>query len=192
VTRILLARHGEAAYESELMTDDGGCLTAEGRAQAGELGEAARVAGVHAVWCSPLSRAVQTAEIAAAVAGVRDVTVREDLREYSVGDHRGRPAGDEPSLLLPVFESWEAGDDRVAIPGGERISAIVGRVSRVLEDVATEAGGGAALVVSHGGAIMTTVPVLTGRPREEARTLTLAGGGHVTLTRSEAGWSLAR
>ena len=40
--RVFLARHGEAAYETELLMDHGGTLTARGRAQARELGEKLR------------------------------------------------------------------------------------------------------------------------------------------------------
>ncbi len=191
MTRILLGRHGLAGYETELMTDDGGSLTPEGRAQARALGEAARAAGVTAVWCSPLSRAVQTAEIAAGVAGVDDVTVRQDLREYPVGDHAGEPATSEAALLMPVFEAWRDGDDDAVIPGAERVQQIVERVTRVLDDVADAVGpDGVALVVTHGGAVMTTVPPLVGRPRAAASDLVLAGGGHLVLDRGADGWSL--
>ena len=38
--RIFVARHGEAEYETDLCTDDGGSLTALGRRQARDLGRA--------------------------------------------------------------------------------------------------------------------------------------------------------
>ena len=191
MARILLARHGLASYETDLMTDDGGSLTPLGRRQARMLGEVARAAGVATVWCSPVSRAVQTAELAAAVVGVDEVAVRQDLREYSVGDLAGRPLADEAALLMPVFEAWMAGDDQAMVPGGDQISSIVQRVSGVLEQVATATGPDErALVVSHGGAIMATVAVLTGRSRSDAFGFVLDGGAHLVLARDETGWSL--
>ena len=54
-----------------LVTDDGGSLSAAGRGQARALGERLRGERIARVWCSPLSRAVQTAEIAAGVLGRR-------------------------------------------------------------------------------------------------------------------------
>lgn len=188
MTRVLLARHGLADYESDLMSDDGGSLSPEGRAQARALGVAARDAGVTDVWCSPLSRAVQTAEIAAGVAGVSHVTVREGLREYGVGVHAGRPISEEPRLLRPVFEAWLAGDDDAEIPGAERVADQVARMTAVLEEVA--ATGRTSVVVSHGGVVMITMPALTGAPRETAWDWVLPGGGHVVLERGGRGWTV--
>ncbi|QIM20364.1 histidine phosphatase family protein [Phycicoccus sp. HDW14] len=184
--RVVLARHGEAEYESGLTTDDGGSLTAAGRQQARDLGTALRDEHVARVWCSPLSRAVQTAEIAASVLGV-DVVVREGLREYGVGSLAGT-ATDEASVIGPVFGAWLAGDDEARIPGGERVTDVVARVRRVLEEVADTHRGETVLVVSHGGAVMATVPELVGAPRSLAHDLVLPGGGHLLLEADEDGW----
>jgi 2,3-bisphosphoglycerate-dependent phosphoglycerate mutase len=187
-TRIFLARHGLAAYETELITDDGGSLTDQGREQARALGERMAAAGVTAVWCSPLSRAVQTAEIAAGVLGV-GVTVREALREYGVGALAGT-AGSETDTLGPVFAAWEAGDDGARIPGGETVSGIVARMTATLAEIADGHPDGTVLVVGHGGAIMATVPELTGRPRRTAWELVLDGGAYVELVRDDADWTV--
>jgi probable phosphoglycerate mutase len=184
--RVVLARHGEAEYESGLTTDDGGSLTAAGRQQARDLGERLRDERVTRVWCSPLSRAVQTAEIAAGVLGV-DVVVREGLREYGVGAIAGTTT-DESAALGPVFQSWLGGDDTARIPGGERIADVVARVRLVLEEVADSHRGETVLVVSHGGAVMATVPELVGAPRALAHDLVLPGGGHLVLEADEDGW----
>ena len=188
--RVFLARHGEADYESTLVTDDGGSLSRAGRAQARALGESLRAERIARVWCSPLSRAVQTAEIAAAVLGVDDVVVREGLREYGVGSLAGTDA-DEQAVLGAVFRGWLAGDDEAAVDGGEATSAIVARVRAVLEDVADQHRGEAALVVGHGGAVMVTVPGLVGLPRSAALDLVLPGGGHLPLERDADGWRLS-
>jgi broad specificity phosphatase PhoE len=84
-TRVFVVRHGEAEYETDAVTDDGGSLTPLGRAQARGLAERLRGERISRVWTSPLSRAVQTAEIAAGPLGV-DVVVREGLREIPGGD----------------------------------------------------------------------------------------------------------
>lgn len=188
-TRLFLARHGEAEYESRLVTDDGGSLSAAGRRQARELGERMRAERIARVWCSPLSRAVQTAEIAAGVLGV-DVVVREGLREYGVGAIAGTEA-DEAAELGLVFEAWTAGDDAASIPGGEAVAGIAGRVTRVLEEVRDAHRGEGVLVVSHGGAIMVTVPVLLATPRASAYDLVLPGGGYVALEGDASGWRVA-
>lgn len=185
-TRVFLARHGEADYETDLVTDDGGSLSPAGRRQARELGERLRGERIARVWCSPLSRAVQTAEIAAGVLGV-DVVVREGLREYGVGALAGT-AADEGAELGPVFGAWVAGDDAAAIPGGEGVAGIAARVAAVLDEVRDAHRGEGVLVVSHGGAIMTTVPVLIAAPRATAYDLVLPGGGHLALEGDDSGW----
>ncbi len=185
-TRVFLARHGEADYETDLVTDQGGWLSAAGRAQARELGERLLPERIARVWCSPLSRAVQTAEIAAGVLGV-DVVVREGLREYGVGALAGTDTS-ESAALRPVFDAWVAGDDAATIPGGEGIAAIAARVVGVLDEVRDAHRGEGVLVVSHGGAIMVAVPELLRTPRATAHDLHLPGGGHVALEGDDSGW----
>lgn len=184
--RVFLARHGEASYETDLVTDQGGSLSPTGRAQAETLARSMHAERVARVWCSPLSRAVQTAEIVAASLGL-DVTVREGLREYGVGSLAGT-AGDEAAVIGPVFDAWVAGDDAATIDGGERIGDIVHRVADVLEGVADQHRGESVLVVSHGGAIMVTVPWLLRLPRAAARELVLPGAGHLALEHDSDGW----
>lgn len=188
--RVLVARHGEAEYETDVCSDDGGSLTPLGRKQAREL--AASLAGerVARVWTSPLSRAVQTAEIAAAALGV-DVVVREGLREYGVGALAGTSMSDK-EYFQGVFRAWVDGDDEAAIPGGERVRDVVARVRAVLEEVADEHRGEAALVVSHGGAILATLPQLAGLPRSRGAGVTLPNGGILGLEADADGWRLVR
>jgi probable phosphoglycerate mutase len=185
-TRLFLARHGEADYETSLVTDDGGWLSAAGRAQSRELGERLRGERIARVWCSPMSRAVQTAEIVAGVLGV-DVVVREGLREYAVGSLAGTDA-DEAAVVGPVFHRWVEGDDGATVPGGEAVATTVARVVEVLEEVRDVHRGEAVLVVGHGGTTMATVPTLLGAPRATAYDLVLPGGGYVALEGDADGW----
>lgn len=62
--RVILIRHGDAITSSPL-GDQGRPLSSEGRRQATATGRALAQRGIHAtrVWCSPLVRAVQTAEL---------------------------------------------------------------------------------------------------------------------------------
>ena len=97
--RVIVARHGEAEYETDTMTESGGSLTDAGPG-AGARRWATRLRGerVAGIVCSDLARAVQTAEIAAGVLGL-PVKVREGLQEFAVGDFLGRawdPVGLRP------------------------------------------------------------------------------------------------
>lgn len=164
--RIILARHGEAEYEDEFLADRGGSLTALGRSQARALGQRLSGERVALVVSSSLSRAVQTAELAAAELGV-DVVVREGLHEFLFGDHAGALAETFP--FDPVVDQWIAGALDARIPGGESGREVAHRVLAVLEDLADSFRGETVLVVAHGGVIHATLALLApgpGRPRD--------------------------
>jgi broad specificity phosphatase PhoE len=155
--RIIVARHAEPEYERAEMGVAGGNLTTVGRAEARELGERLRSERVAGVVCSELSRAVQTAEIAAAVLGL-PVRVREGLQEFAVGDYLGRPY--DPVFFHDVLGGWLKGDLDPGVPGGETGRQVVDRVMPVLEEVADQFRGETVLVVTHGGVILSLFGLL--------------------------------
>ena len=59
--RVHVARHGEALYESELLSDAGGWLSPLGRQQARDLAASLASERIARVWVSDMARAVQTA-----------------------------------------------------------------------------------------------------------------------------------
>jgi probable phosphoglycerate mutase len=186
--RILVARHGDAEYETELVSNDGGSLSALGRRQARELGRSLRGERVARVWCSSLARAVQTAELAASVLGT-DVVVREGLREYAVGDLAGSHASGA-AYFEEIFRQWAEGDDTARISGGERIADTVGRVQSTLRAIADEHRGETVLVVSHGGAMLASLPSLVGLPRTHGVGMSMRNCGVIALEADADGWRL--
>lgn len=184
--RVFVARHGEADYESELLSDAGGSLSLLGREQALGLADALAGQRIAHVYTSSMSRAVQTGEIVAARLGV-GVTVRHDLREFGVGSHAGQPA--DPDPFRPVFDDWIDGRLDTPVPGGESGSEVVARMCSVLEEAADRYRGEAVLVISHGGAICTAIPNLA-RNLERRFPLSrpLANCGVVELAADADGW----
>ncbi len=160
---ILLARHGDAAYETKHWADEGGSLTETGRAQARGLAERLRDRRVTHVWTSTYARAVQTAEIAAAHLGVA-VTTREGLREFGVGRFRGSRAEDP---FAEVYGAWLGGDLDRRLPGGETGAELRLRMHHVLYEIANAHAGETVLAVSHGGVMRLTLPlILTDEPAD--------------------------
>jgi len=180
--RVFLARHAEAEYETELLMDHGGSLTTAGRAQARELGEKLRSERIAHVYSSTISRAVQTAELAAAVLGV-GVTVREGLVELALGEASGQPAG--TGVFIPQLKEWVAGNVEAKAPGSESAVEITARVRTVLDDLADRHRGEAVLVVSHGGAIVATLAVLAFEP---GRSWDVPNCSYVQLEGDSGGW----
>ncbi|MFO7563513.1 MAG: histidine phosphatase family protein [Enhygromyxa sp.] len=79
--RVILIRHGDAV-SSSLLGDHGRPLSIEGRRQATATGRALAEHGIRPsrVWCSPLVRAVQTAELVVASLSYDGVIeARDDL-----------------------------------------------------------------------------------------------------------------
>lgn len=184
--RIILARHGEAEYESDLVGTSGGSLTARGRSQAVELGDRLVSERVAAVFCSELARAVQTAELAAARLGL-PVTVRERLDEFDGGDARGGPY--DAAVFEPPLEAWLGGDLTVGFPGGESGADVVARVLAVLDAVADTFRGETVLVVSHGGVILALLGALSpGAPGNPAGADDVPNGASCVLERDADGW----
>lgn len=154
---VIVARHGEAEYESAMVSDRGGSLTLAGREQSRVLGESLRHRRIATIWCSDMARSVQTAEIAAAGLGV-PVRVRSGLREFSVGALAGRPYTDD--LFAEVCAAWSRGELGVGCPGAETGADVLERVRTELEAVADQYRGETVLVVGHAGAMRVTLPRL--------------------------------
>ena len=169
--RVFVARHGEAVYESELLSDAGGWLTTLGRDQARVLAESMVGERIARVWTSDMARAVQTAEIVAARLGV-DVMVRTGLREFGVGDAAGTTGVPDP--FAATFAAWLEGDLAARIPGAESGTEVVERYEAVLDEIADAHRGESVLVVSHGGVMCMALSAL-------ARNLTLAHSRDVPM-----------
>jgi len=184
--RVFVARHGEADYESELLSDAGGWLTPLGRDQARVLAESMAGERVARVWTSDMARAVQTGEIVAARLGV-DVIVRTGLREFGVGDAAGTTG--DPDPFAATFAAWLDGDLVARIPGGESGKEVVERYSAVLEEIADSHRGESVLVISHGGVMCLALSALARNLEvSHSRDLPMPNGGVVALEADADGW----
>jgi broad specificity phosphatase PhoE len=151
---VYLARHGQTAYNLErrfqghlpVPLDD------TGREQAVDLAERA-TAGTSdgipfvALWCSPLLRARETADIVAARLGLEP---REEprLMETDAGDWTDRLFTDVQAEDPDGFAGFIEGRPDFGFPGGESFAQQGIRVAAALADV--EGGDLPALVVCHG------------------------------------------
>lgn len=185
--RVFVARHGEALYESELLSDAGGWLSPLGREQARGLAESMAGERIARVWTSDMARAVQTGEIVAARLGV-DVVVRKGLREFGVGDAAGTTG--DPDPFTATFAAWLAGDLAARIPGAESGHEVVGRYEAVLGEVADEHRGESVLVISHGGVMCMALSALAHNlALNHSRDLPMPNCGVVALEADADGWA---
>ena len=184
--RVFVARHGEAVYESELLSDAGGWLSPLGRDQARALAERLVPERISRVWTSDMARAVQTGEIVAAALGA-DVVVRTGLREFGVG-HAAGTTGD-PDPFAETFAAWLDGDLAARIPGGESGEDVVQRYTAVLEEIADAHRGESVLVVSHGGVMCMALSALAlNLALSHSRDVPMPNCGVVALEGDADGW----
>lgn len=175
MTELLLVRHGETDWNAERRWQGHADvpLNARGRDQARALAdELAAGAPIDIVYSSDLSRARETAEIAATRLGL-ELVLEPNLREIDVGSRQGR--------------TWMEIDDGPEWDG-EPIESHAARVIAVLVQVARRHENERVLVVTHGGSMRRVHEHLdlagTRVPNCSVWTCTVEGAVFVPLARS--------
>lgn len=147
---LLLARHGQTVWHAENryagVSDV--ALTDTGRAQADALGRWAAAHPVDAVWTSPVSRAVITAQPACDALGL--TPYREPgLRECDFGVVEGRTLTEFAAQDPDAAEAFRADPVAHPFPGAEDPRAAAGRGADALRRIAAAHPGERVLVVAH-------------------------------------------
>ena len=128
-------------------------MGAEGLSQAAEMAQ--RLPPVTAVFSSPLTRAVQTAE----AIGL-PITVLEDLQELHAGEWDGLTFN-QIRAQYPELYAARGHDRTLPLPGAEDHARGLARFAAAMDDAATMAPGDFA-VVAHGGIIAQFLQNITG------------------------------
>jgi broad specificity phosphatase PhoE len=124
-------------------------LTAKGRLQAAQTGDFFRDKGVAEIYCSPLKRARETAEIIGATLGL-PVTAMEQFRESSAGDLEGLPINEmNRAPFARVRRAWDEGYWTAKVPGGECYQEMWQRMDDGIRHVLDGKDGKKVMVVSH-------------------------------------------
>jgi len=153
MVEIYLCRHGQsqANADSILAGHLDSPLNDIGKQQANELAQLAKDAGLRFdhVYCSPLSRAKDTAAIIAASTGSPAPEVMDELIERDFGILTGKPYLDIPKYSKNIF-----GTDVIGYfldgEGVETFPEALKRAERVLKDVHERHKNGKVLLVAHG------------------------------------------
>jgi len=150
---IALARHGETDYNvtNRFQGQTAVPLNARGIEQAHALAQEAAQHEWAALYCSPLERARQTAEIVGKAIGLAPVP-DDRFKETDTGDWTDKTHDEVRAVDPDGFAHYERADSEFGFPGGETLRAQLERVVDGLVDV-TQAGKLPALVVCHRGVI---------------------------------------
>jgi len=160
--KIFFTRHGES--EANILRiisnrDLPHHLTEKGITQAQMLAETLRKCSIMKIYCSPIPRARQTAEIIALELGVPS-QVEDALREFDCGEMEGR--GDPEALAAhrAVMEAWLTKQNTLARipPDGESYEDMKGRFLPFIQQLLGK--GEDVLLITHGALLLNMLPLV--------------------------------
>ncbi len=147
-TLLLLVRHGQTPTTGAVLPGraPGLHLSDGGRAQAARVAE--RLAGlpVDAIYSSPLERARETAEPAAASTGL-EVHLNTGLIECDFGEWTGAALAELSGL--PQWQTVQHTPSSFRFPGGESFQQMQARMVGALEALRSAHAGGVVVCFSH-------------------------------------------
>jgi broad specificity phosphatase PhoE len=162
-TRLYLVRHGatQLTAEDRFAGNVGVDLSEEGRWQAGLLGERLRRESLTAIYCSPMSRTIETARIIGGRCAVEPVPV-DGLREISHGRWEGLTRREVEERYGAEYAAWEEDPFTFAPEGGETGVAVLARALPAIRELVTRHIGERVAVISHKATIRILLSSLLG------------------------------
>jgi broad specificity phosphatase PhoE len=174
-----LLRHGQTDWNIDfrLQGTSDIPLNATGIAQARAVAE-----GIDADWdvvlASPLSRAIDTANIVRERHGFSEVAIMPLLLERSFGEAEGL-----------LYETWREKYPDSVVPGGESLQELEARAMRLLDEIVRLYSGQRVLAVSHGALIRKLLKLISkgAYPREGER---LGNASLSTFVHNGSAWQV--
>ncbi|MGC9334671.1 MAG: alpha-ribazole phosphatase [Anaerolineae bacterium] len=152
MTRLLLVRHGETAWNASRRyqgkTDVP--LNGVGRRQVNALAQRLSSEEIDAIYASDLQRARETAE---AIAALHELPVQADrrLREISFGAWEGLTRQEIMQRDADSLKAWYDDPLHASPPGGETLTQVARRAGAALAKITRCHSDSTVLIVAHGG-----------------------------------------
>jgi broad specificity phosphatase PhoE len=162
-TRIYMVRHGA----TKLSTEDrfAGAVDVElsdqGKFQAERLAERLADDSLTAVYCSPMTRTIQTATILASPHNL-SLIHRDGLREINHGHWEGMHRADVEAQFPDEYTAWEEDPLTFAPQGGEAGINVIARALPLIREIVLEHRGQNVLIVSHKATLRLIISSLLG------------------------------
>ncbi len=187
--RILLARHGETAWNAEgrYQGQEDIALSPVGEAQARALGDRLRDVRIDRAVASPLSRALRTAELALGEERAAMLTTDDGFKEIAHGSWEGLLASEIRERDGARLDAWRDVPESVLMPGGESLQHVLDRAwpafARACDGLDAD---GTLLVVAHDAVNRVVLCNVLGLPlaklwsfRQAPTTLNLLEGAYI-------------
>ncbi|WP_071804881.1 histidine phosphatase family protein [Acetomicrobium hydrogeniformans] len=151
--RYYLMRHGETTWNAKdvFQGKQDTPLSEKGLLQAKLTASLASRIGKARIWCSPLKRALQTAELLAERGGY-EILTEKGLMEIDHGKWERLHVEEVKRLYPESFEMWHKEPDKVVMPDGESLRDVQERALRVLTKI-RESGEEQAIIMTHDAVI---------------------------------------
>lgn len=154
MNRLFLVRHGENVANITLEFSHRNVdysLTPKGVLQARQTADYFLDKQIHAIYSSPLKRAMETARIIAEPLGL-PVASKEAFREVNVGNFEGqKPTAELWAQHNAIIAGWMDGRPEVSFPNGENKHELVARARAGFEEILAGKENENILVVAHAG-----------------------------------------
>ncbi|MCG2585429.1 histidine phosphatase family protein [Massilia sp. TS11] len=174
MTRLILLRHGETAWNAErrLQGHLDIPLNASGQRQAAALGAALAGERIDAIISSDLQRAAATADAIAVHHGLRVRRARQ-LRERHYGVFEGLLYSEAEARYPQHYADWKARVIDAAPPEGERYGDFHARCIAAIFAASAAHPGQTLVIVAHGGVLECAYRAATGLPLDSPRSFTI-------------------
>ncbi len=160
MTRVYFVRHGTTDWnKEEIFRGRLDCkLNETGQAEARALAEYFRDIRLQAVYSSPLSRAMETAQ-AVAEAKALQVVPHPEFIDIDFGEWQGLPLKEVREKYSELYRLWQERPEAIHFPGGENLARVRARAWEGLQKVVREHPDKTALILSH--RVVTKVLICT-------------------------------
>ena len=150
MTRFIFVRHGETEWNHHLRFRGRADipLNEMGAEQARRVAQRLAETPLAAIYASPLSRTLRTAE---SIAVPHHVSVVPEARllDLDYGVWQGKTPAEVEASDPKRYAQWQTQPDRVRIPGGETLRQLRTRVIQLIDDLGRERPGETVVLVSH-------------------------------------------
>ena len=162
-TRIFLVRHGATTLTAEdrFAGSSNVNLSEEGRRQVTSLAQRLESEELHAVYCSPLDRTVETATILAAPHDLAPLH-EEGLREIDYGHWEGLRRSDIETRFADEYAAWQEDPFTIGPQDGESGVNVLNRSLPVMRRIVEDNRHKNVLVVAHKGVNRILISSLLG------------------------------
>ena len=136
ITKVYVVRHGQTAWNLEEVFRGRADIPLDdtGKKEVHLAGAALKHETIHAVYSSPLSRSMETAENIAKFQDV-DVAPLDAIIDISYGDWEGKPLAEVQENFPQLYERWLKAPHKVRFPNGETLAEVGGRAMNAVKQL---------------------------------------------------------